>query len=144
MSRGIIYGVRSRRCIDTLCKPLQHTLEFYAHHAPQNMDLTITYGHRGEREQNQAFASGASSKRWPESEHNANPSRAFDFIPYPFEGKKDWKDSLRFARIAGAILYIAQREGITLRWGGDWDQDGKSNDQTFMDLGHIEWERGGE
>ena len=140
----ITYGIRSRRSIDTLCIPLQNVLEFYAHKAPKELDLIITVGHRTERDQNQAFASGASKKKWPQSEHNANPSRAFDFIPYPFDNKKDWGDSMRFARIAGAILWVAQSEGITLRWGGDWDMDGKSNDQKFMDLGHIEWESGGQ
>jgi peptidoglycan L-alanyl-D-glutamate endopeptidase CwlK len=28
--------------------------------------------------------------------------------------------------------------GIAVRWGGDWDHDGKSKDEQFLDLGHFE------
>lgn len=133
----IRYGRQSRGNIAELHGSLQVVLYAYADGAPEDMDLTITVGHRGEAEQNRAYDAGNSSKRWPDSKHNRLPSWAFDFIPHPFE-QKDWKDALRFARVAGGILYVARQKNIELRWGGDWDMDGKSNDQKFMDIGHIE------
>ena len=27
---------------------------------------------------------------------------------------------------------------LAIRWGGDWDLDGVTTDQTFMDLAHFE------
>jgi peptidoglycan L-alanyl-D-glutamate endopeptidase CwlK len=114
-------------------------LHAYADVSPPHMDLRITVGHRNESDQNKAFASGASEKRWPNSEHNAMPSRAFDFVPSPFR-HKDWSDGYRFARIFGGLETVAFGLGLKLRWGGDWDCDGKSNDQKFQDLGHVEFE----
>lgn len=134
----IRYGRRSRENIAQLCGPLQVVLYAYADEAPEDMDLTITVGHRGQAEQHRAFVEGNSKLDWPDSPHNKKPSRAFDFVPCPFDGKKDWRDSLRFARIAGGLLYVARQKKVRLRWGGDWDQDGRSNDQTFLDLGHLE------
>lgn len=134
----IKYGKQSRGNIEELCSPLQAILHKYADIAPENGDLTIIVGHRGEADQNKAYASGASKVRFPHSKHNSQPSNAFDFVPYPFK-HKDWSDGYRFARIVGGIEIAATLLGFKLRWGGDWDRDGKSNDQAFMDLGHIEF-----
>lgn len=135
----IRYGKQSRGNIAECCQPIREVLQAYAAGAPEDMDLTIIVGFRGEAAQNAAHAAGNSGKRFPDSKHNKTPSEAFDFIPSPFSGKKDWGDALRFSRIAGGILYVARQKGVTLRWGGDWDRDGRSNDQKFMDLGHIEY-----
>ncbi len=132
------WGKRSRGNIEQLCSPLQRLLDAYADMAPSNMDLTIIDSYRDEDTQNQAYDSGKSSVRYPNSKHNSRPSQAFDFIPSPFNGRKDWSDGYRFARIAGGLFLAAHIKKIHIRWGGDWDQDGKSNDQSFMDLGHIE------
>ena len=40
--------------------------------------------------------------------------------------------------MAGYIQATADKLGIKIRWGGDWDSDGDLDDQTFMDLGHFE------
>ncbi len=135
---SISWGKQSRKNIEELCSPLQRLLDAYADMAPSNMDLTIIEGHRDEETQRRAYASGKSSVLFPHSKHNSQPSQAFDFIPSPFNGRKDWSDGYRFARIAGALFLVAATKKIHIRWGGDWDQDGKSNDQSFMDLGHIE------
>ena len=103
--------------------------------APEELDLSIICGHRGESTQNAAYDSGASKVRWPNSKHNAQPSKAFDFVPYP---KLNWNDASRFARIAGALQLAAATVGVKLRWGGDWDADGATIDENFHDLGHIE------
>ena len=73
----------------------------------------------------------------PNSKHNTNPSDAFDFMPYPV----DWKDTKQFSYIAGIIIGIGLAKGIVLRWGGDWNQNGKINDERFLDFGHIEFVR---
>lgn len=65
---------------------------------------------------------------------NTLPSNAVDIAPYPL----DWSDSLAFARLAGFVQAVADSMGIAVRWGGDWDQDGKSKDERFLDLVHFE------
>ena len=126
------FGSRSRRHLDTLHPALRAVLEDAMQ--LQLMDFAVICGHRGEDAQNEAFATGASKKRWPESIHNASPSKAVDVAPYPI----DWNDSLAFARLYGIIEACAVQRGVRLRWGGDWDSDGESNDQSFMDIGHFE------
>ena len=64
-------------------------------------------------------------------------SDAVDFAPW-IGGTIDWKDDGSFRVMAGAILHVASKLGIKLRWGGDWDKDGLTRDQTFQDIGHIE------
>ena len=98
------------------------------------VDITILEGHRGEESQNKAFAEGKSKLRYPDSKHNAFPSQAVDFAPFPI----DWNDSERFYHAIGIIKGIAHMKGIAIRSGGDWDKDGDIRDNKFNDLPHIE------
>jgi peptidoglycan L-alanyl-D-glutamate endopeptidase CwlK len=106
-------------------------------------DFTIVHGWRGEDVQNALFDRNASTKRWPDSKHNVMAdgepaSEAIDFAPW-VNGTIYWDDTHIFAVIAGCFLAAAKEKGFTLRWGGDWDGDGRSKgDQKFMDYGHVE------
>lgn len=106
-------------------------------------DYTIICGIRGKEAQNEAFASGASKVTWPDSSHNAGDghartlSDAFDAAPWIYNGIK-WSDEGSFYVLAGVILAAAKIEGVRIRYGGDWDHDGLTEDQSFMDLGHFE------
>lgn len=99
----------------------------------QIIDHTIVCGHRGEKDQNEAYQDGKSKLPWPKGKHNKNPSLAVDVAPYPV----NWNDHTMFYLLAGVILGVAHKKGIPLRWGGMWDglQGGKSK---FQDLGHFE------
>jgi peptidoglycan L-alanyl-D-glutamate endopeptidase CwlK len=134
----ITYGKASRECIEQLDGRLQRVLYRYADWAPPELDLAIICGHRGEAEQTLAYTTKKSKTPWPRSKHNKLPSLAFDFRPSPFPSAEHWKDAIRFGRIAGGILLAASIEKVPVRWGGDWDQDGQSIDETFLDLGHVE------
>jgi peptidoglycan L-alanyl-D-glutamate endopeptidase CwlK len=103
-------------------------------------DCTIICSHRGEEEQNNAFARGASKLKFPNSKHNQLPSLAVDVLPYPVV----WSDTKRMNLFAGFVKGIAvmlKNEGkIThgIRWGGDWDSDTEVSDNQFNDLPHFE------
>jgi peptidoglycan L-alanyl-D-glutamate endopeptidase CwlK len=98
------------------------------------VDFTVICGHRGQDEQEDAVRRGMSKTPWPRSKHNASPSKAVDIAPYPI----DWKDTHRFARLFGLIECIAKQQGVSIRWGADWDRDGFSNDEKFFDFPHVE------
>ena len=106
-------------------------------------DITIVHGHRGEEIQNALFDSGASHKKFPLSKHNrlgsnGQPaSEAIDFGPW-VDGSIPWNDTHIFAVVAGSFFAAAIELGVTLRWGGDWDGDGSTKDQTLLDWGHVE------
>jgi|SRR5688572_1284174 len=97
------------------------------------LDLTVLCGHRGEVEQNQAYRDGTSKKKWPESDHNQLPSPAVDVTAFPV----DWKDTIRQARLAGYIMAIGDVLDIELDWGDDWNNNGRSADETFHDMPHL-------
>ena len=110
-------------------------------------DFTIVHGWRGEEVQNALEASGASTKRYPDSRHNKtddptieNPgfvSDAVDFAPY-IDGKIPWGETHIFAHVAGVIMAAAVELGVGIRWGGDWDGDGNTKEHKLQDWGHVE------
>lgn len=106
------------------------------------VDFTIVYGHRNEVEQNKAFLEKKSTKRWPNSKHNTSPSQAVDVAPYYIGVGLDWNDLPAFGRLAGYLQAIADRKGIKIRWGADWDGDwrtaGHDPGERFIDGPHIE------
>ena len=101
------------------------------------LDLTVLCGHRGQAEQEQAVRDGTSKKHWPDSEHNRLPSTAVDVTAYPI----DWKDEVRQARLAGYIMAVADSLDIELDWGDDWNNNGRSRDETFHDMPHLQLSR---
>lgn len=136
------YGTRSREKLSTCYEPLLRVAYRALELSP--IDITIVHGWRSEREQTLLFESGASKTPWPTSEHNntdeedGDPcSLAIDFAPW-INGAVPWSDTHAFAVVAGVFFAAAKEREVTLRWGGDWDMDGSTEDQTFMDWGHVE------
>jgi peptidoglycan L-alanyl-D-glutamate endopeptidase CwlK len=109
---------------------------------------TIICGHRNEKDQNAVFATGASTKKWPDGEHNSIPSMAVDAVPDPIEfpalDRGDRLAIIKMGVFAGYVLARARdlfnRGKIThrLKWGGDWDGDWDVRDQKFNDWVHFE------
>ncbi len=97
-------------------------------------DISIVCGHRNAKDQNTAYEAGNSQVKWPDSQHNDYPSNAVDIIPYP----SGWDSIKQFYFMAGYVSATANRLGIKIRWGGDWDSDGDLDDNKFMDLAHFE------
>lgn len=100
------------------------------------VDCTVIQGHRGQVSQDEAYRTGKSKLRYPQSKHNSLPSKAVDVAPFPI----DWANRERFAYFAGVVKGIALAKGIALRWGGDWNRDGNTKDETFSDMPHFELE----
>ena len=100
----------------------------------KHFDCKVLKGHRGQIEQDAAFAAGHSQKKWPTGNHNAMPSKAVDVIPFPI----DWTDRERMTLFAGFVIGIAQGMGIDIRWGGDWNENTQVKDNKFDDLVHFE------
>lgn len=109
------------------------------------VDCSVTCGHRGQEEQNEAYRTGHSQLEWPESKHNRQPSVAVDVVPYPIEWPIGTMDREEYARclgrwymFVGFVRAIAAKQGIKVRCGADWDGDFEVKDQNFHDLPHFE------
>ena len=129
-----LYSATSLKILHTCCPELQTLFMNVIHYT----DVKILSGYRGEEEQNRLFAEGASKVMFPNSKHNKYPSKAVDWAPYPI----DWKDTGRFIFVAGRITQLAAQLNIRIRWGGDWNMNGRQTDEHFRDIGHIEILRG--
>lgn len=98
------------------------------------MDVTIIEGVRSAETQNKYFKDGKSKLDGINKKSNHQLGKAVDLAPYPI----NWKESNRFYYMGGMMRGIAKQLNLKIRWGGDWDSDGETKDQTFMDLVHIE------
>lgn len=100
-------------------------------------DISLIEGFRDKRRQQFLFLSNKSHVQWPDGKHNHIPSLAVDLRPYPWpeDERKQWG---ALGYIAGRAIGIGHEEGVTIRWGGDWDGDGDVTDQKFDDLFHLE------
>ena len=110
-------------------------------------DITVVHngGHRNKTLQDNLFKMGASKVEFPNSKHNKKPSQAMDIAPFPLDwgnrtdaAKHNQIAIRRFYYMAGKVDEIARNFGISVRWGGDWDQDNDFFDQRFNDLVHFE------
>lgn len=85
-------------------------------------DFSVLCGHRGEREQNEAYKKGTSNVRYPNSAHNKKPSMAVDIAPYPI----NWDDISRFNEMLirfDTVANILRAEGkikSQFVYGGQW------------------------
>ena len=139
------FGKRSMTALGTCHPGLQLIADEALAVSPY--DFTIIHGWRDMKTQNEMYFAGNSRKQYPNSRHNktSDPqavhvegmSDALDFAPF-VNGKINWFDTHIFAVIAGCFMASANRAGHTLRWGGDWNSDGRTYDQTLMDYGHLE------
>lgn len=106
----------------------------------KHFDCKVTEGFRDQIAQDKAFSEGKSKLKWPNGNHNKNPSMAVDVYPSPI----DMKDIHRFYLFAGFVLGTAiclKEEGKInhlIRWGGDWNSDTQVKDNSFNDLVHFE------
>jgi len=135
------FGTKSNSKLETCHPALEKVVRRALQLSPY--DITIIHGYRGEEVQNSLFDAGLSKLPYPASKHNKTNnfnqpcSEAIDFAPWVNNGI-DWKDTLIFSVVVGIMIAAAKEQGVTLRWGGDWDSDGSSRDQSFMDIGHVE------
>lgn len=69
--------------------------------------------------------------------HADGYGHAVDLVPWPI----DWEGPTRFPKfdaIAAAMFEAAKELGVKLRWGADWDMDGKPRERGETDSPHFE------
>lgn len=105
-------------------------------------DFSVTCGVRTLAEQKELYAQGRTkpgqivtwtlkSRHLPAAD---GLGRAVDLAPYPI----DWNDLSKFDAIAKAMFQASKELGIPIRWGADWDQNGKPRERGETDSPHFE------
>lgn len=102
-------------------------------------DFVVVEGHRGKEAQNIAYAKGFSKLPWPLGNHNKSPSIAIDCAPFPI----DWSNKAlaleRFVFMQGVFYATAQKLGIPIRQGIDWNRNLDMRDEHGLhDYPHLE------
>ncbi|KAB7700400.1 M15 family metallopeptidase [Plesiomonas shigelloides] len=100
------------------------------------VDFKVIEGKRSEARQRQLVVNGKSKTM--NSRHLTG--HAVDCAPL-VAGVIPWNDRKAFASVSKAMFAAANELGIPLRWGGDWNQNGRSDDERFYDGPHFELPR---
>jgi peptidoglycan L-alanyl-D-glutamate endopeptidase CwlK len=124
------FGKRSRKSLDSADPKLRQLFD----EVVKTFDCSVLCGFRNEEEQEEAYHSGKSKVQWPNSKHNTFPSMAVDVAPWPI----DWRDERRFDYFAGYVQAVADRLGIKIRWGGNFNGNGSLKDDNWLDRDHFE------
>jgi len=101
-------------------------------------DFVVIEGLRSQARQDELWAQGRTKPgpivTWTKSASTHGTGRAVDIAPYPV----DWSDTRKFDAIAAAMFAAAAEQGVKLRWGADWDQDGIPRERGESDSPHFE------
>ncbi len=126
------FGKRSREIL----KGVDHRIIMILDELIKIMDVTIIEGLRSAKRQEQLLKKGATKVKY--SKHMEG--KAVDLAPYDptVKGKIDWNDRDTFYYMGGMIRGIAKQLEINVRYGGDWDGDGNTKNNSFDDLVHFE------
>ena len=102
--------------------------------------MLVIEGVRSKQRQAELFAKKAT--RTMDSRHLTGD--AVDIVPYKVIGDKthiDWNDKKGFLAVKDAMFAAAKELGVRIRWGGDWNMNGRSEDERFYDGPHFELPR---
>lgn len=103
-------------------------------------DCSIVCGHRGKADQEKAVAGGFSKTPFPASKHNKVPAMAVDAVPWPtiYKDVKAQHDLAREVMLIAFTLLKSGHISHKVRWGGDWNMNGSTIDEKFVDMPHFE------
>ena len=101
------------------------------------VDFTVMEGVRTLERQRELYAQGRTAPgkivTWTMKSRHIE-GKAVDLVPYPL----DWNDLEKFNKIKDAMFQAARELDVNLRWGADWDGDGKYREKGEYDSPHFE------
>lgn len=136
-------GARSLARLDGVHPDLVRVIKLAISLSP--IDFAVIEGLRTDARQAELYAQGR-TKPGPKvtwtlaSRHKRQPSgygEAVDLAPF-IAGAIDWTAGKNFDAIADAMFKAADQLGVKLRWGADWNQNGKPRERGESDSPHWE------
>ena len=101
------------------------------------VDFTVMEGVRTLERQRELYAQGRTAPgkivTWTMKSRHIE-GKAVDLVPYPL----DWNDLEKFNKIKDAMFQAAREQDVNLRWGADWDGDGKYREKGEYDSPHFD------
>ena len=109
--------------------------------AISTVDFTVVEGLRTRARQAELYAQGRTKPgrkvTWTMASKHIE-GLAVDLAPVAAGGAITWEDFAGFAAIAKAMMQAAGEQGVALRWGADWDRDGRPREKGETDSPHFE------
>lgn len=107
-------------------------------------DFSVIEGVRTGQRQQQLYAQGRTTPgpivTWTlKSNHFRNKVTGYGHAVDLFPGS--WSDVKLFEKMAQAMFQASKELGIPIRWGADWDRDGKFREKGETDSPHFELAR---
>lgn len=106
-----------------------------------NVDFTVVEGVRTIERQRELYAQGRTKSgpivTWTMKSKHIDRV-AVDIAPCLPNGQIDWKDLSKFDAMAMAMFRASKELGIPIRWGADWNQNGKTREKGETDSPHFE------
>lgn len=110
--------------------------------ARSSVDFMVLEGVRTPARQLQLYAQGRTKPgpivTWTKVSNHFKKAdgygHAVDLVPWPV----DWNDLKKFDAIAQAMFAASRELSIPIRWGADWDRDGKPRERGEGDSPHFE------
>ena len=131
----------SQTSLDRL-KGVNERLVMVVHRALElsTVDFTVVEGLRSKERQKQLYAQGRTTPgnkvTWTLKSKHID-GLAVDLAPIQ-NGQVDWTDLAKFDAIAKAIFMAAAELGVKIRWGADWNQNGRPREKGESDSPHFE------
>lgn len=120
-------------------KNLTAAVDFAAAELP--FDVLVVEGVRTVARQRELYAQGRTAPgkvvTWTMMSQHIG-GRAVDLAPLLTDGSVDWSDPTKFDAINTAMQDAAKVVGVRIRWGADWDSDGKPRERGETDSPHFE------
>lgn len=103
--------------------------------------LLVVEGLRTPERQRELYAKGRTTAgpvvTWTmQSKHLTGD--AVDVAPLLPDGSIPWNNTKAFDTVAAAMFAAAAERGVSIRWGADWDGDGKPRERGETDSPHFE------
>lgn len=104
-------------------------------------DFAVIEGVRTPKRQRELYAKGRTAPgpkvTWTlNSNHFVNPKTGFGEAVDLFPGT--WTDLSKFDHMARCMFQASKELNIPIRWGADWDRDGKPRERGETDSPHFE------
>lgn len=104
------------------------------------VDFTVVEGKRTQARQRELYAQGRTKPgpvvTWTLKSKHID-GLAVDIAPW-VNGAIDWNTLRNFDLLAEAMFEAARVEGVKIRWGADWNRNGKPRERGETDSPHFE------
>lgn len=131
--------IKHRERLVGVSKSLAAAVDFAADKLP--FDVLVVEGVRTVARQRELYAQGRTAPgkvvTWTMMSQHIG-GRAVDLAPLLADGSVDWSDPKKFDAINTAMQDAAKVVGVRIRWGADWDVDGKPRERGETDSPHFE------